>query len=52
MLFEVFTNSEDESEAIRMICNMNVSVKRMLKETVKSVVGESGVKAVKRILGK
>lgn len=52
MLFEVFTNSEGESEAIRMICNMNVSVKRMLKDTVKSVVGESGVKAVKRILGK
>lgn len=52
MLFEVFTDNEDESEAIRMICNLNISAKGILKETVKSVVGESGVKAVKRILGK
>lgn len=52
MLFEVFTNNEDESEAIRMMRNLNLSAKGVLKEAVKNVVGESGVKAVKRILGK
>ena len=50
MLFEVFTNNEDESEAIRMMRNMNVSAKGVLKEVVKNVVGEKGVEKIKKIL--
>ena len=52
MLFEVFTNNEDESEAIRMMNNLNVSAKGVLKEAVKSVVGEKGKEAIKKMLGR
>ena len=50
MLFEVFTNNEDESEAIRMVRNLNVTAKGVLKEAVKSVVGEKGKALVKKII--
>lgn len=52
MLFEVFTNNEDESEAIRMMRNLNVSAKGVLKEAVKGVVGEKGKEAIKKMLGR
>ena len=52
MLFEVFTNNEDESEAIRMMRNLNISAKGILKETVKSMAGEKGIMTLKRILEK
>lgn len=52
MLFEVFTNNEDESDAIRMMRNLNVSAKGALKEAVKSVVGEKGKETIKKILGR
>lgn len=52
MLFEVFTDNEDESEAIRMMRNLNVSAKGVLKEAVKGVVGEKGKEAIKKMLGK
>lgn len=52
MLFEVFTNNEDESEAIRMVRNLNVSAKGVLKDAVKGVVGEKGKEAIKKILGR
>ena len=52
MLFEVFTNNEDESESIRMIRNLNASAKGALKEAVKSVVGEKGKEAIKKMLGR
>lgn len=52
MLFEVFTDSKDESDAIRVMNNLNVSAKGVLKEAVKSVVGEKGKEVIKKILGK
>lgn len=52
MLFEVFTNNEDESEAIRMVRNLNVTAKGVLKEAVKSVVGEKGIGKIKKLLEK
>lgn len=52
MLFEVFTNNEDESEAIRMIRHLNISAKGILKETVKNMVGEKGIMTLKKILEK
>lgn len=52
MLFEVFTTNEDESEAIRMMRNLNISAKGILKEAVMSAVGEKGKKVIKKMLGK
>lgn len=52
MLFEVFTNNEDESEAIRMMRNLNISAKGVLKEAVKSAVGEKGKEVIKKMLGR
>ena len=52
MLLEAFTTSEDESEAIRMVRNLNVSTKGVLKNAVKGVFGEKGVQTVKKMLGK
>ena len=52
MLFEVFTNNEDESEAIRMMRHLNLSVKDVLKEAVKSAVGEKGKEVIKKMLGR
>lgn len=50
MLFEVFTNSEDENEALRMIRNINISTSGLLKGVVKSVVGEKGKELIKKML--
>lgn len=52
MLFEVFTTNEDESEAMRMVRNLNVSAKGVLKEAVQSVVGERGKEVIKKVLGR
>ena len=52
MLFEVFTTNEDESEAIRMVCNLNISVKGVLKKVTKNVVGEQGRELIKKMMGK
>ena len=52
MLFEVFTNNEDESEAIRMMRHLNISAKGLLKDTVKNMVGEKGIMTLKKILEK
>ena len=52
MLFEVFTNNEDESEAIRVMRNLNVSTKGMLKNVLKNTLGEKGKSLVKEIIRK
>ena len=51
MLFEVFTDSRDESDAIRIMNNLNVSTKGVLKEAMKSVVGEKGKETIKKVMG-
>lgn len=52
MLFEVFTNSEDESNAIQIMNNLNVSAAGIVKSAVKSVVGEKGKEVIKKMLGR
>ena len=52
MLFEVFTTNEDESEAIRMVNNLNISSTGVLKNVVKSVAGEKGKEIIKKMLGR
>ena len=56
VLFEVFTETNDESNALEMICNIAVEPKTMVKETVKGVVkkvlGPAGIQTIKKALGK
>lgn len=52
MIFEVFTNNEDESEAIKMIRNLNISTVGVLKKVVEEVLGEKGKNVIKKIISK
>lgn len=49
MMFEVFTNSEEETEALKTIQSLKISSETSLKGAVKSVIGEKGVKTVKKL---
>lgn len=53
MIFEVFTNTEDENDAlhtIRFMIKPSLSIKRMAKEIVHSgILGEKGIQIVKSI---
>ena len=55
MLLEVFTKTDNESNALEITLNTMVSIKAVIKDkvrnVVKSVVGDSGVRAVKKLLG-
>ena len=54
MLFEVFTETEDESDALETILNMVVDnktiVKDKLKKAVKGVVGQRGIDTIKKVI--
>lgn len=54
MLFEVFTETEDESDALETILNMVVDnktiVKDKLKKVVKEIVGQRGIETIKKVI--
>ena len=54
ILFEIFTNSEDETQALFMLRNMEKSNKEAIKQTVsaaiKSVVGQEGLNTIKKVI--
>lgn len=52
ILFEVFTDSKDESEAIKIMKNIEISTEGRAKKIIKSVFGEQGVNIVKKIIKK
>lgn len=52
MLFEIFTDSKDESDAIYLMRHLAVSKKGEAKQVVKKVLGEKGVSVVKKMLGR
>ena len=52
MIFEVFTDSKTESDALHLIHNIKSSPKGVVKNTIRSIFGEKGVKAAKKIIGK
>lgn len=59
VMFEVFTDSQDESDALYAINHLypesdatKTSMKQMVKNEIKSIVGECGVKIGKAIFGK
>lgn len=56
IIFEVFTNGEDESEALNIIGNLkadpNSSIIDSVKKNVRSIIGDSGIVAIKTLLKK
>lgn len=52
MLFEVFTNNSDESEALEAIMNIEENVKGKAKQFAKQVLGEKSLNILKKIVGR
>ena len=54
IIFETFTETDDESSALEKILNIMIdpSFKGKMKRTIKGALGEQGVKVIKNILGK
>ena len=52
MLFEVFTDSKDESDALKILYNIETSTKGTAKKLVKDMLGEKGTAALKGLLKK
>ena len=52
ILFEVFTDSVDESDALRMMYTLETNAAGMAKDAVRNLLGDKGVSAVKKILGR
>ena len=52
MVFEVFTDYKDESDAIEIMNNLEISTATVAKKMVKNVLGEKGVQFVKGIIKK
>lgn len=52
MLLEVFTNSDDESDALRAMHSLETDAAGAAKEAVKSLLGNKGMATVKKMLGR
>ena len=52
IVFEVFTDSQNETEALRILLNLEISASSAAKGAIKKVLGDKGVRTVRGILGK
>lgn len=52
VLFEVFTDSQAESDALETISNLEVDAKGVARKIVKKAFGQKGVDTVKSIIGR
>ena len=56
IIFEVFTETDSESDALKMIRNINVEsslvIKNQLKSAIRNTVGATGIRTIKKIIGK
>lgn len=52
MLLEVFTDSKDESDALKMLKNLEASAEGQAKAFARNILGDSGVKFAKKFLGR
>lgn len=50
IILEVFTNTDEESDALNTIKHLEVNTANNAKAVVKDLLGQKGVKAIKRIL--
>ena len=51
MVFEVFTDSDDESKALELIMTLEQSVKGRSKKIAKQILGKQNLKTFKKIVG-
>jgi 2-succinyl-5-enolpyruvyl-6-hydroxy-3-cyclohexene-1-carboxylate synthase len=49
LLFEVFTNSDDESDALEKMLNIEVSVKAKATKIAKQMLGKKGLNIIKKL---
>lgn len=52
MLFEVFTDSKCENEALHIIRNLRIDGSSLIENSIRKAVGSKGIKTIKRILNK
>ena len=52
ILFEIFTNSEDESEALHLNRNMKSSTKGIVKDKIRKILPNDAKNKIKKILGR
>lgn len=52
MLFEVFTDSKEESDALHTIRNLETDAKSSAKHLVKDIIGQDNVSKLKKMLGR
>lgn len=52
ILFEVFTDSKDESDALHMIRNLEATAKSAAKHLVKDIIGKENTEKLKKMLGR
>ncbi|MBD5227480.1 MAG: 2-succinyl-5-enolpyruvyl-6-hydroxy-3-cyclohexene-1-carboxylate synthase [Bacteroidales bacterium] len=52
LLFEIFTDSELENEALHTIRNLRVDGSSVLKNKVRNILGKNGVETIKKVFGK
>ena len=52
IVFEVFTDSDEESKALEMVRNIKKEFKGSAKSAVKKALGTKSIKTIKTILGK
>ena len=56
MVFEIFLDWKDESDALEIIRNIMVDVdwerRKKVKGMIKGIIGQSGVNAIKKIAGR
>lgn len=52
IVFEVFTDSQDESDALKILYHMDMSAEARAKSAVKNLLGEKGVTTLKKVLGR
>lgn len=50
MLFEVFTDSREESDALKLMNTLEASVQGKAKQTAKEILGDKGVRILKEIV--
>lgn len=52
LVVEAFTDSADESEALRLVSSVEEDARELVKDAAKKVLGARGVSAVKSLLGR
>lgn len=50
ILFEIFTNENDERDAFDLMYNIDVSLQGAAKQAVKRIIGQKGVNAIKKVI--